>query len=235
MQFLAAEAEASAIAALVKAEQLARAPIQQPKAQQAEPLVTAARAQGADQGALVDRNERRAESPHRKAEQKQAKASREPHAPGLVEAAAEAQAEVRAQHLPAFLGVAAAVSLDYYRKRQPTSSTVLHGREGVTAAHESRLNVATGVDDSGQLSITAVFLVHSRSAPARLWQQEPREGVDDIVDWELSCPRFRSLVVVPVSCFSGKDSERNTASKFRSLWSLNHAVGRNHAWSGFIR
>ncbi len=40
-QFLAADAEASAIAALVKAEQLARAPIQQPKAQQAEPLVAA--------------------------------------------------------------------------------------------------------------------------------------------------------------------------------------------------
>ncbi len=127
-QFLAAEAEASAIAALVKAEQLARAPIQQPKA---EPLVAAARAQGADQGALVDRNERRAESPHRKAEQKQAEASREPHAPGLVEAAAEAQAEVRASlHSWAWPPLSALIATEW----QPTSSTVLQGREGVTAA-----------------------------------------------------------------------------------------------------
>ncbi len=40
-QFLAADAEASAIAALVKAVKRARAPVQQPKAQQAEPLVAA--------------------------------------------------------------------------------------------------------------------------------------------------------------------------------------------------
>ncbi len=218
----------------MKAEQLARAPIQQPKAQQAEPLVAAARAQGADQRALVDQSERRTEFPHRKAEQKQAEASREPHAPGLVEAAAEAQAEVHAQHLPAFLGVAAAVSLDSCRERKHISSTVLPSREDVTAAHVSRgsrMAVAVGVDDSGQLPITVVCLLHSPSAAARLWQQEPRENVNDIIDWEPSCPRFRSLLAVPVSCFSGKNSERNTASKFRSLWSLIHAV----AWSGSIR
>jgi hypothetical protein len=80
--------------------------------------VAAARAQGADQGALVDGNERHAEFPHRKAEQKQAEASREPHSPDLVEAAALAQAEVPAQHLPAVVGVAAAVSIDSCRERK---------------------------------------------------------------------------------------------------------------------
>ncbi len=201
--------------------------------------VAAARARGAQLPALVDRKQHRAESPHEKAEQKQAEASRGPHAPGLVEAAAEVQAEVHAQHLPAILGVAAPVTLDCYRKRRPTSSTVLQCREGVTAAHVSRVDDAAGVDKSGQLSITVAFSVAlsfsccktPAARAARNWQQEPRECVHDIADWESSCPRFWSLVVVPVCCFFGKDPERNTASKFRSPWSLNHAV----AWSGFIR
>ena len=78
--------------------------------------VAAARAQGANQGALVDRNERHAEFPHRKAEQKQVEAFGEPHAPDLVEAAALAQAEVPDHHLPAVLGVPAAVTLMPARK-----------------------------------------------------------------------------------------------------------------------
>ncbi len=108
--------------------------------------VEAAQARGEDQGALVDRNERHADIPHRKAEQEKPEASREPHAPGLVEAAELAQAEVPAQHLPAVLGVAAAVSLVSCREKHHTSSTVLHGHEDVTAAHVSRLDVAAGFD-----------------------------------------------------------------------------------------
>ena len=83
--------------------------------------VAAAQAQGADQGALVDRNERHAKFPHRKTEQKQVEASGEPHAPDLVEAAALAQAEVPAQHLSAVLGVPAAVNLDSCQEREHTS------------------------------------------------------------------------------------------------------------------
>ncbi len=194
--------------------------------------VAAVRARGAQLPALVDRKQHRAEFPHRKAEQKQAEASREPHAPDLVEAAALAQAEVPTQHLPAVLGAAAAVSLDSCRERKHVSSTVLHGREGVTAARGSRLAVAAGVHDSGQLSITVAL----PSAAAKLWQQEPRENVNGIIVREPSCLRFRSMqvcrddccceCVVPVSCFLAR-TERNIASKFRSLWSLNHAV----AWS----
>ena len=67
--------------------------------------VAAARARGANVGALVDRKERRAEYLLSKAKRLEAEASSEPHAPGLVEAASVAQAEVPAQHLPAFSGV----------------------------------------------------------------------------------------------------------------------------------
>ena len=68
--------------------------------------VAAARARGANLGALVDKKEHRASFLRRKAEQKQAEAtaSSVPHSSGLVEAAAVAQAEVPAQHLPAFSG-----------------------------------------------------------------------------------------------------------------------------------
>ena len=69
---------------------------------QAAQEVAAALARGADLGALVDRKERHAEFLLSKAKRLEAEASSEPHAPGLVEAAAAAQAEVPAQHLPAF-------------------------------------------------------------------------------------------------------------------------------------
>ena len=64
-------------------------------------VVAAARARGADLGALVDRKEQRAGYLRRKAEQKEAEAaaSSAPRAQGLVEAAALAQAEVPAQLL----------------------------------------------------------------------------------------------------------------------------------------
>ncbi len=64
--------------------------------------VAAAKARGAQLGALVDRKEHRAEFLRRKAERKQAEAaaSSVPHSSGLVEAAAVAQAEVPAQHSP---------------------------------------------------------------------------------------------------------------------------------------
>ena len=80
---------------------------------QAAQEVAAALARGANVGALVDRKERRAEFLLSKAKRLEAEASSEPHAPGLVEAAAVAQAEVPAQHLPAFSGVAPVLSHDY--------------------------------------------------------------------------------------------------------------------------
>ncbi len=81
--------------------------------------VAAAQARGADLGAPVDKKERRAEDLPRKAEnRKQSEASSEPHAPGLGDAAAVAQAEVPSQHLPAFSGVAPVLSRDTYRERR---------------------------------------------------------------------------------------------------------------------
>ena len=80
---------------------------------QAAQEVAAALARGANLGALVDRKERRAEYLLSKAKRLEAEASSEPHAPGLVEAAAVAQAEVPAQHLPAFSGVAPVLNRDF--------------------------------------------------------------------------------------------------------------------------
>ena len=85
---------------------------------QAAQEVAAALARGANVGALVDRKERRAEYLLSKAKRLEAEASSEPHAPGLVEAAAVAQAEVPAQHLPAFSGVAPVLNRDFQPREE---------------------------------------------------------------------------------------------------------------------
>ncbi len=171
--------------------------------------VAAARAQGEDPGALVDPKERRA---------------------GLVEAAAVAQAEVPTQNLPAFSGVAAVITTKKGKARRVRYSRVvkvprLHTVTSGCCCWSSRLRATM---------ITVAFLSQLPSAAARLWQQEPKAYVNGNTDLEPCCPRVRSIrvcrddycreCVVPASCFAGKDSERNTAQKFRSLWSLNRAV-----------
>ena len=75
--------------------------------------MAAARARGANLGALVDRKERRAEFLLSKAKRLETEASSERHDPGLVDAAVVAQAEVPAQHLPTFSGVALVLSRDF--------------------------------------------------------------------------------------------------------------------------
>ncbi len=87
--------------------------------------VAAARARGAQLPALVDRKEHRAEFLRRKAERAEAEASSKPHDSGLNETAAAAKAEVPAQHLPAFSGVAPVLSSDFYGGSHHTLSMVL--------------------------------------------------------------------------------------------------------------
>ncbi len=79
--------------------------------------VAAARARGADLGALVDQKEQRAGDLRRKAVQKRAEAaaSSVPLSSGLDEAAEVAEAEVPAQYLPAFSGVAPVFSSNFHR------------------------------------------------------------------------------------------------------------------------
>ena len=163
--------------------------------------VAAARARGADLGALLDRKQHRAVFLRSKAERKQAEASSEPHAPGLVEAADVAQAEVPSQHLCAFLGVAPVLSLGFYREGECALSMVFPLREDVTAARGSRLATAAGVDDSGKLSIIAALLSQSPAA-ARFWQQVPSEDMNRSIDLEslfhLSCPYESTVTIVVV-------------------------------------
>ncbi len=137
--------------------------------------VEAAQARGADLVALVDRKESRAGYLRSKAERSQAEASSEPHAPGLAEAAAVAQAEVTAQHLPAFSGAAPVLSRDSYREwehhfgcRPVVKMSGLHAvpvwlllSEFTTPGH-----YRATIDHCS-------FSVALSSAAARLWQQEP--------------------------------------------------------------
>ena len=197
---------------------------------QAAQEVAAALARGANLGALVDRKERRAEYLLSKAKRLEAEASSKPHAPGLVEAAAVAQAEVPAKkastslHSRAWFPFSAVI---FYRERKPTSSTVLLGREQVTAARSAVWLLLKELTTRGQLSITAAFLSRLPSAAARLWQQVPRQNANGIIDFGRIWSRVRSIrvcrgdcccgSVVPASCFDGQDCKRKTASKFRSL------------------
>ncbi len=130
--------------------------------------VAAARARGAQLGALVDRKQHRAEFLRMKAARAEAAASSKPNDSGLVEAAAAAKAEVPARHLPAFSGMAPVLSCSSYQEKQHTSMVLLSGREDVSAARGSRLAVAAGLDDSGQLSahcsypVSSGFVLHGR-------------------------------------------------------------------------
>ncbi len=101
--------------------------------------MAAARARGADLGALVNRKEQRAGFLRRKAEQKEAgavtaAASSAPYAQGLVEAAAVAQAEVRTLLPHPVSSVAPYSSGGVYRETYHVSITVLPGLGTVTIA-----------------------------------------------------------------------------------------------------
>ncbi len=78
--------------------------------------VAAARARGAQLPALVDRKQHRAQFLRMKAERAEAAASSKSHDSGLKEAAAAAKAEVPAQHLSAFSGMASVLSCDLYQE-----------------------------------------------------------------------------------------------------------------------